>query len=210
MKRRTAALGVGLAIALAVGLLAARQLSPQGNTDSASVPANTASYTLDDVYDRLETGAVGAQSTFTEPVAPPGTGTMHTIDEIMEAIPALVDNGDETVTDRITGLMWTKDSDHGTMLEAAAEAYCTALRTGGHDDWRLPMAFEISTLLDKRRSNPALRLGHPFEDVFVGHAYRTNSWALEPGTYLILNLSGGDFAWGWGDEALHVWPVRDP
>jgi len=59
-----------------------------GNTDSpGTTPAATSSYSLDDIYDRLDTGATVTQDPFAEPTAPTGTGTMHTIDEIMALIP---------------------------------------------------------------------------------------------------------------------------
>jgi hypothetical protein len=58
-----------------------------------------------------------------------------------------VDNGDGTVTDRVTGLMWKQeegpDANWGEALAA-----CAALDLGGHRDWRLPSIREISTLLD--------------------------------------------------------------
>jgi len=93
-RSRTWLITLALIVALGAGLLAGRQLSPMGNTNSPNTPENTQSHTLEDVYDRLNTGAVGAQSTFTEPGVAPGTGTMHTIDEIMALIPDHKDSFD--------------------------------------------------------------------------------------------------------------------
>lgn len=59
-----------------------------GPVDSPAPPNATNSYTLEDLYDRLDTGADGSQSTFTEPSVGPGTGTMHTLNEILAAAPA--------------------------------------------------------------------------------------------------------------------------
>jgi len=63
----------------------------------ASDPGS-AMYTLDDLYNRLDTGAAGAKRSggFTDPaLAPAGTG--HTIDEIMSKMPARDDaNGANT------------------------------------------------------------------------------------------------------------------
>jgi len=70
---------VGVLLSSAVFVLA-------GNPDSPSAPGATNSYTLDDIYNRLDTGAAATQSTFTEPAAGPGTGTMHTLDEIYALI----------------------------------------------------------------------------------------------------------------------------
>jgi hypothetical protein len=66
-----------------------------------------------------------------------------------------VDNDDGTITDRATGLMWTKgDSAQGLNWQDAlawvqtknAESYL------GHNDWRLPNAKELQSVVDYTRS----------------------------------------------------------
>ena len=59
-----------------------------GNPDSPAAPNATYGYTLEDLFNRLMAGTTGSQSTFTEPAVAPGTGSMHTIDEIMGIAPA--------------------------------------------------------------------------------------------------------------------------
>ncbi|MCE7939052.1 hypothetical protein DCC79_12745 [bacterium] len=72
-----------------------------GNPAGPGTPPNaTSSYTLEDIHDRLESGAAGAQSTFTEPAAGPGTGTMHTLNEIMAKAPA-ADNANGAKTEDV-------------------------------------------------------------------------------------------------------------
>lgn len=62
------------------------------------------------------------------------------------------DNGDGTVTDRSTGLMWAKaDSGKGMNWEQAL-AYANKLHLGGHDDWRLPTVKELQYIVDYSRS----------------------------------------------------------
>jgi hypothetical protein len=61
-----------------------------------------------------------------------------------------VDNGDGTVTDRVTGLTWCL-LDSSMELEncisfKAAKAYVQRLNTGGHSDWRLPTASELAAI----------------------------------------------------------------
>ncbi len=62
-----------------------------GNLDPANPPASTSSYTLEDIYNRLNAGTAGSESTFTEPSSGPGTGTMHTLNDLMGAAPAVDD-----------------------------------------------------------------------------------------------------------------------
>jgi hypothetical protein len=61
------------------------------------------------------------------------------------------DNGDGTITDRATGLMWSKaDSGNGMNWEAAL-AWVQARNKEnylGHNDWRLPNAKELQSIVD--------------------------------------------------------------
>ncbi len=68
-----------------------------------------------------------------------------------------VDVGDGTVTDRATGLTWTQaDSGAagtaGVLTWKEALAWAEGLELGGHDDWRLPDAKELQSLVDYGRS----------------------------------------------------------
>jgi hypothetical protein len=63
-----------------------------------------------------------------------------------------VDNGDGTVTDRSTGLMWTKADSGKGMNWQQTLAYAAHLKTGGYDDWRLPNAKELEDIVDYSRS----------------------------------------------------------
>ncbi len=65
------------------------------------------------------------------------------------------DNGDGTIADRATGLIWSKaDSGKGMNWEDAL-AWVQARNAGkhlGHNDWRLPNAKELESLVDYTRS----------------------------------------------------------
>lgn len=66
-----------------------------------------------------------------------------------------VDNGDGTVTDLATGLMWTKnDSGFGMTWEEALEwvQEKNAENYLGYNDWRLPNAKELQSIVDYTRS----------------------------------------------------------
>ena len=75
-------------VLVTLGFGMGRLSAAPGTLDSPALPENTQSYSLEDIYNRLDAGAAGAQSTFTEPAAGPGTGTMHTLNEIMDKAPA--------------------------------------------------------------------------------------------------------------------------
>ncbi len=61
--------------------------------------------------------------------------------------PAFRDNGDGTVTDELTGLMWKKDESPNLNWEEALR-YCAGLDWGGHKDWRLPTVRELGSIVD--------------------------------------------------------------
>lgn len=60
--------------------------------------------------------------------------------------PSYRDNGDGTVTDLITGLMWEADPGAKKTYEQAV-AGADSCRTGGYDDWRLPTIKELYSLI---------------------------------------------------------------
>jgi len=63
-----------------------------------------------------------------------------------------IDNGDGTITDTSTGLMWTKtDSRKDTgrgMNWNEAKTWVDGLTTGGHTDWRLPTIAELKSIYE--------------------------------------------------------------
>ena len=63
-----------------------------------------------------------------------------------------VDNGDGTVTDAATGLMWARDDSGAGMDWQAALAYAETSGLAGHDDWRLPNSKELQSIVDYSRS----------------------------------------------------------
>ena len=66
-----------------------------------------------------------------------------------------VDNADQTITDRATGLTWSKDDSKKGLDWQEALAWAQAKnkeRYLGHDDWRLPNIKELQSLVDYTRS----------------------------------------------------------
>ncbi len=65
------------------------------------------------------------------------------------------DNGDNTVTDKATGLIWSKNDSGSGMNWSDALAYVqtkNAQKYLGHNDWRLPNAKELQGIVDYTRS----------------------------------------------------------
>lgn len=64
----------------------------------------------------------------------------------------LVDNGDGTVTDKATGLMWMKNDSGKPMNWQQALEYARNFKYAGFSDWRVPNAKELQYLVDYSRS----------------------------------------------------------
>ncbi len=92
----------------------------------------------------------------------PCTGTGQDGDTLKGTALSYTDNGNGTVTDNVTGLMWVKDpSAIGTPFDAGmtwqnALTNCNALSYGGHDDWRLPNIKELESLVNFENISPAI------------------------------------------------------
>ena len=72
-----------------------------------------------------------------------------------------VDNGDGTVTDTATGLMWLKadsgaigagENDDGLLDWQQALGFAEGFEFAGYDDWKLPDAKELQSIVDYSRS----------------------------------------------------------
>jgi hypothetical protein len=119
-----------------------------------------------------------------------------------------VDNGDGTVTDRATGLMWQKGDSGKPMDWKDALAYAEGLRCGGHDDWRLPNAKELQSIVDythaPEATDPRLR-GPALDPVF--DLTDPQSWFWSSTTHLDHNASFAVYiAFG---QAFGVFTDRD-
>ncbi len=66
------------------------------------------------------------------------------------------DNGDGTVSDLSTGLLWQKEDDNSTYNFSEASDYCAALNLGSSSSWRVPTIDELIQLSDKGQNSPAI------------------------------------------------------
>ncbi len=96
-----------------------------------------------------------------------------------------VDNGNDTVSDNATGLMWQQSDGSSTMNWESALNYCGNLDYAGYDDWRLPNAKELQSIVDYSRApdaqNPAQQ-GAAINPIF--DLTETESWFWTSTTHL--------------------------
>ncbi len=133
---------------------------------------------------------------------------------------SFVDNGDGTVTDTSTGLMWElKTNDGGerdwnnTYNWQEALSYCENLDHATHTDWRLPNRVELRSIIDYTEYDPAIN-----ENIFPNtqsQHYWSSTTYINPeigshtsNAYQILFLNGFSHASSKSDKK-YVRAVRD-
>ncbi len=182
---------------------------------------------------------------FTEPSVEPGS-TGHTMDQIYDLVipakvektgratlyatgddgeltkgeklpnPRFTDNGDGTVTDNLTGLIWLKNAIcFGQREWDDALIACNNLSSGScgltdgssAGDWRLPNVKELQSLIVFGESNPALPSGHPFTGVQSYYYWASTAYAGTHTAGRVYVPIGGVYTY---DKRTYsyVWPVR--
>ncbi len=136
--------------------------------------------------------------------------------------PRFVDNGDGTVTDRLTGLMWLQDADcpDGQIGWQAALDWVASLNSSAiacanyaamtYDDWRLPNIRELASLVDFGETDPALPAGHPFVSAQSVFYWSSTTHVSTPANAWSVNLATGKPSDSGDKDSFtdSVWPVR--
>ena len=123
-------------------------------------------------------------------------------------------NGDGTITDNATGLMWvanpTAAGVGGTYTWANAITACENLNYAGHTDWRLPNIKELMSIVDYEAYNPTID-----QNFFTCQSYyywssSTDVSSAHPGgTWAwLVSFSSGLAQTGVKTGATYVRPVR--
>ena len=127
------------------------------------------------------------------------------------------DNGNGTVTDNLTSLIWLKNANcFSTPTWANALAQANGLGNGScgltdgsvAGDWRLPNMNELESLVDASQSNPALPGGHPFTDVQSNGYWSSTTYAPYTASAWHVGMSDGYVSDVYKIYTSSVWPVR--
>ena len=137
-----------------------------------------------------------------------------------EPIEHLIDNGDGTVTDYSTGLMWQQQTFRSTAYNFTwyqALVYCEALTLSGYDDWRLPNIRELYSLVEHEICRHPSDINH-FPDIIslgdpgqpYGYERYVSSTRYTTGTNMIhaVDFSNGNFSSCSTSFNRHVRAVR--
>jgi hypothetical protein len=127
--------------------------------------------------------------------------------------PRFGDNGDQALTDKLTGLVWTKDANPAGGYKTWQEAldYIKTLngrRYLGYNDWRLPNVNELESLV-KKQSNLAMWLNSQgFVNVRVDYYWTSSTYASYTSYAWSVGMYSGIVAGHNKADGSFVWPVR--
>jgi hypothetical protein len=131
--------------------------------------------------------------------------------------PRFTDNGNGTVTDKLTGLVWTENANaFGTRTWADALSDANSLASGSHGledgsqagDWRLPNFRELQSLIDFGLTGPALPAGHQFDNVQSDYYWSSSTLASDSMEAWTVSFNNGDLDASGKTGLCHVWCVR--
>jgi hypothetical protein len=131
--------------------------------------------------------------------------------------PRFTDNNNGTVTDNLTGLIWTQNAnifDAKNWTEALTAA--NNLKSGDDGltdgsvagDWRLPNRKELESLVDCGRVNPALPAGHPFTGVQSSAYWASTTIADGTTSAWNVHFKLGSVISYYKGASVYVWCVR--
>lgn len=131
--------------------------------------------------------------------------------------PRFTNNGDGSVTDNLTGLFWLKNANCFntqpwtialTSANSLASGSCGLTDGSAAGDWRLPNRRELSGLVDRSHSSPALTAGHPFTGVQSDFYWTSSTYADETSRAWVVFLRSGSIDAYHKTIDRYVWPVR--
>jgi hypothetical protein len=165
------------------------------------------------------TGQTGCWNDFGSPVSCAGTG--QDADKMQGEAwpqPRFVDNGNGTVTDSLTGLVWLRNANCfgvQTWTDALSSTNSLASGTCGLTDgsaagqWRLPTVNELQSLLHAQQTDMGTWLNtQGFSNVQSNGCWSSTTYAPNTTYAWLITMSDGSVSYDSKTNVRYVWPVR--
>lgn len=143
------------------------------------------------------------------------TATQHEDADFIINPMSFTDNGNGTITDNNTGLIWQK-VDGGEMTYENAITFCENLTLGGYSDWRLPTGQELFSINNFNHINPAIDTVY-FTKTLADYWWTSEKLATDVTKIWAVNGGGGigahpktETTSAGGTKKFHVRAVRNP
>jgi hypothetical protein len=113
------------------------------------------------------------------------------------------ENGDSTVTDQKTGLIWMKTTPSTLLNWESSLNYCEGLNLANHSDWRLPNIKELYSIVDMSQSDIIDTTAFPG----TGSYYWSSTTDVNNTSYAWgLNFTSGTVYSGNGSKSIYSGP----
>jgi len=158
----------------------------------------------------------GVQGSLYAPVPKTGQTTLYRTGDDGDLEPGVAwpslgftDHEDGTVTDNLTGLMWTKSANiWGSANWNTAIDNCNGYSLATYSDWRLPNRRELESLLDLGGYGNALRGGSPFTDLQGGYYWTSTTFKGNTDNAHAVDMNDTSTSMRDKTDTSPVWPVR--
>lgn len=113
------------------------------------------------------------------------------------------------MVDNLTGLFWTRFARYSSPIEWT-DIFSTLafMNLGIYSDWRLPNLRELQSLINYGNHNPALPLGHPFDDANINALWTSTTYDLDSDYAWCVSTATGEIFLQHKTSSATVWPVR--
>lgn len=133
---------------------------------------------------------------------------------VVSPVPRFTDNLDGTITDNLTNLLWTKDTNlYESTTWNQALLNVDSCNVGDYNDWRLPNIKELLSLVDYGQKDPTLTSDHPF--TYIPGYYWSSTTAIITPDLIQIGIYVVNFKYGSasvGDKnttyPAYTWCVR--
>lgn len=127
--------------------------------------------------------------------------------------PRFTDNGDQTIVDKLTGLVWTRDADPagGPKTWQDALDYIKSLNNEkhlDHSDWRLPNVNELAGLVNIQADLAEWLRAQGFRNLQADYYWTSTTYASYAACAWSVGIHGGIVAGHDKADVYFVWPVR--
>ena len=173
------------------------------------------------------TGSYSTGSTFPIPVLKTGQTTSYLAGDdgalhkgLDPPSTRFTDNGNGTVTDNATGLVWLQNADcfgnsrvwdqAVTVVRSLASGTCSLNDGSTAGDWRLPNVRELESLVDFGAGPPALTTGHPFTAVKSDWYWTSTTVKVRTARAFQVSIESGSVSENLktSNYFAYIWPVR--
>ncbi len=161
----------------------------------------------------LQTGQITCHDASGREIPCPGSGQDGESKKgIAWPVPRFEQKG-ETVSDRLTGLVWTQNAGLAEFPVTWQEAldFIAGINRDqafGYSDWRLPNRRELRSLMSHQTRKPALPESHPFRNVFSGWYWTSTTAAINTAYAWYVHMEGARMFYGGKEQFFLLWPVR--